>query len=569
MAKLEIIDSKMQIAQSKAPRTSTLALPMSLASIQGQGISAVANSIAAIQKDLYKIEDENQINEAKLPIDTELTTKYSKYKNSTNIANDPSNFEKDISEKNFEKIWKDKSIPVQRALKKYLNQRKIELVPKLVGQISTNTSDKFLIDIGKGFDTAISLMVSSDQSNMARGQIMFDNLIKNEGYASVVGYDEYQKLVKTKTNLRNKILLNSTIRIDPEGVIDNVEALREAVGTEDAERHVEAAMQSLIDKRIVRENKERLVELQEQESQIGTFTEVLIRVDNAQSNPTDDNLQNEMPTVGELYRLYEDGFLNEPMFLRLSAFLSDPEQDGITDQEVFDAITVQLHSAKTVQALSDIKNNYLVDNDLLVEMGIQDISAFTAIIDKGKKDWKSHREYSHYSKMIDKNIAMITFTGYEASQEKAEIATRKQEILQSYTKKVLNGMSPKDAYGEVVLEEFDDKAVPKLNLLSFPVKNVNWSKALTDDPNYFETVQNKVMEDFKSIKNKSVADGKNLVDDLERIAFVSMMYQIRLAVAPIQSEEATAAEIQLEKFNFATEQGTQDVSGINFSKNKN
>ena len=232
---------------------------------------------------------------------------------------------------------------------------------------------------------------------------------------------------------------------------------------------------------------------------------------------------------------------------------------------MFDAITVQLHSAKTVQALADIKNNYLIDNDLLVEMGIQDISAFTAIIDKGKKDWKSHREYSHYSKMIDKNIAMITFTGYDKAQEKAEIATRKQEILQSYTKKVLNGMRPKDAYAEVVLEEFDDKAVPKLNLLSFPVKNVNWSKALTDDPDYFNTVQNQVMENFKKIKNKSVADGKNLVDDLEKIAFVKMMFEVRFAVAPV-NPDLTPAEQALEKFNFATAQGTSDVSSINFNK---
>ena len=565
MAKLEIINSNMKVAEGTAPRTSTLALPLSLATAQGQGINAITKSIAAIQKDMYAIEDEIQVNEAKLPIDTKLTEEYTKFKNSTDIANGPSNFEKNISENKFELLWKDKSLPVQRTLKKYLNERKIELVPKLVSQISTNVSDKFLIDIGKNFDTAISLMVSSDQSNMARGQIMFENLVDNEGYASVVGYDEYQKLVKTKTNLRNKILLNSTIRIDPEGVAENVESLREIVGTDDANRIYEAAVQSLIDKRVNRENKERLVELQEQESQIGTFTEVLLRIDNAQSNPTDDNLQNEMPTVGELYRLYEDGFLNEPMFLRLSAFLSDPEGDGITDQEVFDAITVQLHSAKTVQALADIKNNYLIDNDLLVEMGIQDISAFTAIIDKGKKDWKSHREYSHYSKMIDKNIAMITFTGYEAAQEKAEIATRKQEILQSYTKKVLNGMRPKDAYAEVVLEEFDDKAVPKLNLLSFPVKNVNWSKALTDDPDYFNTVQNEVMENFKKIKNKSVADGKNLVDDLEKIAFVKMMFEVRYAVAPV-NPDLTPAEQALEKFNFATAQGTSDVSSINFNK---
>jgi len=565
MAKLEIINSNMKVAEGTAPRTSTLALPLSLATAQGQGINAITKSIAAIQKDMYAIEDEIQVNEAKLPIDTKLTEEYTKFKNSIDIANGPSQFESNIKENKFELLWKDKSLPVQRALKKYLNERKIELVPKLVSQISTNVSDKFLIDIGKNFDTAISLMVSSDQSNMARGQIMFENLVDNEGYASVVGYDEYQKLVKTKTNLRNKILLNSTIRIDPEGVAENVESLREVVGTDDANRIYEAAVQALIDKRVNRENKERLVELQEQESQIGTFTEVLLRIDNAQSNPTDDNLQNEMPTVGELYRLYEDGFLNEPMFLRLSAFLSDPEGDGITDQEVFDAITVQLHSAKTVQALADIKNNYLIDNDLLVEMGIQDISAFTAIIDKGKKDWKSHREYSHYSKMIDKNIAMITFTGYDKAQEKAEIATRKQEILQSYTKKVLNGMRPKDAYAEVVLEEFDDKAVPKLNLLSFPVKNVNWSKALTDDPDYFNTVQNQVMENFKKIKNKSVADGKNLVDDLEKIAFVKMMFEVRYAVAPV-NPDLTPAEQQIEKFNFATAQGTSDVSGIDFSK---
>jgi len=563
MAKLEIFNSKQAVQQSNTPRTSTLALPLSLATQQGQGINAITKSIADIQKDLYKIEDETQINDAKLPIDTKLTTEYTKFKNSTDILKGPSQFEKTIDQKNFQSIWKDKSIPVQRALKNYLNERKTELVPKLVGQISTNVSDKFLIDIGKNFDTAISLMVSSDQSSMARGQIMFDNLVNNQGYAGVVGYDEYQKLIKTKTNLRNKILLNSTIRVDPEGVLENIEDLREAVGNEDAERHYEAALQNLVDKRVTRENKERLTELQEQESQIGTFTEVLIRIDNAQSNLTDENLQNEMPTVGELYRLYEDGFLNEPMFLRLSSFLSDPEKDGLTDQELFDAITVQLYSAKTVQALADIKNNYLIDNDLLVEMGIQDISAFTAIIDKGKKDWKSHKEYSHYSKMIDKNIAMITFTGYEAAQEKAEIATRKQEILQSYTKKVLNGMSPRDAYGEVVLEEFDDKAVPKLNLLSFPVKNVNWSKALTDDPNYFETVQNQIMENFKNIKNKTVADGKNLVDDLEKVSFVSMMYKIRYAVAPV-NPDLPVAEQQQQKFDFATTQGTTDVTGINF-----
>lgn len=167
--------------------------------------------------------------------------------------------------------------------------------------------------------------------------------------------------------------------------------------------------------------------------------------------------------------------------------------------------------------------------------------------------------------MIDKNIAMITFTGYDAAQEKSEIATKKQEILRSYTKKVLNGMKPRDAYAEVVLEEFDDKAVPKLNLLSFPVKNVTWSEQLKEDPNYFATVQNDVMNNFKAIKNKSVADGKELVDKLEKISFVKMMFEIRMAVAPVDPNKSLV-EQQQEKFDFATAQGTTNVGSINFKK---
>ena len=101
MAKLEIINSNMKVAEGTAPRTSTLALPLSLATAQGQGINAITKSIAAIQKDMYAIEDEIQVNEAKLPIDTKLTEEYTKFINSTDIANGPSNFEKNVPLKLF------------------------------------------------------------------------------------------------------------------------------------------------------------------------------------------------------------------------------------------------------------------------------------------------------------------------------------------------------------------------------------------------------------------------------------------------------------------------------------
>ena len=560
MAKLEIIQSTENVATSTTPRTSTLALPMSLASTVGSGYQSVANSIAAIQKDLYAIEDDNQVNEVMPEINKKVAEIYAKYKNSTNITDDPKNFENDISVNNFETILQGKNNTVKRLLTNKIKEKKAELVPKLVGQISTNTSEKFLVGLGTQFDTAISLMVSTDQATMARGTVMFENLAKNEAYASTVGYKEYKDLVKTKTTLKNKLLLNANLQINPEVILESREALVKEVGEEAANSYIEEATQAVINKRALKDSKERFELLRDQETQLGAFTEISIRIQNGLNNPTDENLQNEMPTVNELYSLFEDGLINEPMFVRLSTFLADPENDGLTNEEIHNAVTVQLYSAKTIKQLDDIKKSYILDNEILVNMAMEDISAFTALIDKGKKDFKSHRDYQHYSKMIDKNIAMMTFTGYEKMQEKAETATRKQEIQNSYTNKVLNGMKPENAYYEIVMEELDEKAVPKLNLLSFPVKNVDWSKALADT-SYFDNVSNQLLEKYKN-SNKSVSAAKQLMDDLDKVNFVQTIFEIRKAIAPIDPKSDESKDTQI--FNFATQ--SSDAAGvINFN----
>ena len=58
------------------------------------------------------------------------------------------------------------------------------LVPKLVGQVSTNLVEAFTVGLDKQFDTAITKMISKDQAEMAEGTIAFDQLINNEAYKS-------------------------------------------------------------------------------------------------------------------------------------------------------------------------------------------------------------------------------------------------------------------------------------------------------------------------------------------------------------------------------------------------
>ena len=530
MAKLEIFNSQANVKDSNTPRTSALALPFSLATQRGAAITDVAKTIASIQKDMYAIEDTNNYNKALPALSLEIDKKYSKYKESRDV-DAPNKLIKDLEPSNFKTFLNGQSVPVQRLLKSKLAEKASLLVPKLNSQIVENNISDFKVGLGDAFDTAISQMISKDQAEMAIGTIAFEKLLNNKAAANYIGTDEFDKLVKAKTKIKNNLLLNVNLQINPKEVLKNQEALKEAVGVDAAKEYVFKAQTALISKRVEKERQERILELQDQETQIGAFTEVLVRIDNFQKNNTDQNAKNEMPTINEVYQMYENGIINEAMFTKISDFMTEKAQDGMTDNELFMAITTQIHSATTVQQLDDIKKSYITDNNLLRSMAMEDISAFNSIIDKAKGDFESHKDYQFYSKLINANIRNIsTVRGKKGQAIAAAIANKEQFILKSYNSKVLDGMSPENAYLSVLEEDFNEDHIPTLNSLPFPEKNVDWETALADN-SYFDTVAKKVLDNFEN-SNKSSFDAKKLIDELDQINFVRDVFSIRYRVAP-------------------------------------
>jgi hypothetical protein len=530
MAKLEIFNSQANVKDSNTPRTSALALPFSLATQRGAAITDVAKTIASIQKDMYAIEDTNNYNKALPALSLEIDKKYSKYKESRDV-DAPNKLIKDLEPSNFKTFLNGQSVPVQRLLKSKLAEKASLLVPKLNSQVVENNISDFKVGLGDAFDTAISQMISKDQAEMAIGTIAFEKLLNNKAAANYIGTDEFDKLVKAKTKIKNNLLLNVNLQINPKEVLKNQEALIEAVGADAAKEYLFKAKTALISKRVDKERKERILELQDQETQIGAFSEVLVRIDNFQKNKTDQDARNELPTINEVYQMYENGIINEAMFTKISDFMTEDAQDGMTDNELFMAITTQIHSATTVQQLDDIKKSYITDNNLLRSMAMEDISAFNSIIDKAKGDFESHKDYKFYSKLINANIRNIsTVRGKKGQAIAAAIANKEQFILKSYNAKVLDGMSPENAYLSVLEEDFNEDHIPTLNSLPFPEKNVDWETALADN-SYFDTVAKKVLDNFEN-SNKSSFDAKKLIDELDQINFVRDIYSIRFRVAP-------------------------------------
>ena len=218
MAKLEIFNSNSKVAESATPRTSTLALPLSLATQRGNAISSVAKSIAAIQKDMYAIEDTNNYNKAIPALSLEIDKKYSKYKDSRD-TDAPNKLIKDLEPSNFKSFFEGQSIPVQRLLKSKLAEKSSLLVPKLNSQIVENNISDFKLSLGESFDIAINQMISKDQAEMAIGTVAFEKLINNKAAASYIGVKEFETLVKAKTKIKNNLLLNVNLQVNPKEIL--------------------------------------------------------------------------------------------------------------------------------------------------------------------------------------------------------------------------------------------------------------------------------------------------------------------------------------------------------------
>ena len=531
MAKLEIIDSKQSVRESKTPNTISLSLPFTLAQTQKAGINAVAKSIKDIQKDLYALEDDNQYNEAIKDVNILINKEYDKYLNSTDVEA-PNKFDKTLSKDAFSNILNKQNLPVQRRLLNKIAEQKALLVPKLSSQVSKNVVDAFGSNLDKSFDNAISGLVSTDLATIAFSTNAFNSLANNEVYRNYLGPKTYDELVKKKTNLKNKILLNTEIKINPKSVLANQDALLEAVGPETAKEYVNEARKNIISDRAQKNNKERIELLVNQDSKIGTFTEVLLRINNFRSDPTDENFTNELPTISEVFELYDLDLINEAMFVKLSDILSEPgridaQSTALSNDEVFKLVTEQFAAAKTIQQLDDVKKSYILDQEVLMNLALNDISTLNTLVDKAKSNFESHKDYKQYLGQIKDSIRNIDRVRSRDAQAVAlAIATKENEIIKSYNRKVADGMKPELAYLDVLSEEMPKEFIPTLDTLVLPKRIPDIAKAIGDNPDkFFEDLENEVLQNYRI--NQTATGAKRMIEDLDKINFFRDIFYIR------------------------------------------
>ena len=113
-------------------------------------------------------------------------------------------------------------------------------------------------------------------------------------------------------------------------------------------------------------------------------------------------LENEVPTIADLYDAMDNGLINQVMFNQLVGMVKGEEK--LSDEQLHEIITVAIYSADSIQKMDDIKKAMLLDDNVLRSLDIKDITLFTAIVDRASKNFPAHKDYKTYSKLIDAKL---------------------------------------------------------------------------------------------------------------------------------------------------------------------
>lgn len=145
MAILKISEVITQPEGLKVPQSSSLTLPLSLATEQATGIGNIGKQLVKIYEDQKDKEDNSTYLDIITKISPELSTIYSAASNETNVLKGAQIFRDTIKEKDFLSQYPDISRNARDKINTWLVKQQIELLPKLSSKITENRDRKSVV----------------------------------------------------------------------------------------------------------------------------------------------------------------------------------------------------------------------------------------------------------------------------------------------------------------------------------------------------------------------------------------------------------------------------------------
>ena len=546
MAILKVQQVQGQVNTGNVPRTSALAIPLSLANQQAQGFKAFSDGLTNLYAAQKKEEDLNEAQSITDSLSIDLIKKYNKHKKGSNLELALDAFNEDVSyEKNFKDLGSNKR--VKKAVRKYVNdfQRKYSL--DLLGKVTENHQ-----------------AVTKARKNKKLNQLVLDRvaggsngLLADREYKSFwtdplnLEYYGAEGLEKLKQEKDLEFIELSYIEGGNRGDVNllNDKQRKEIIDTlpiKSQKAVINKIRNGDISRQIKSEEDIIFAEKKDKQFKIETFTTALLAINDVRLNATDEN-KSKNPTLDDLYDLRQSGAINSSQYDQLLRFKADDKT--LDDPAILQIVNASFALADSVEKLDSLQEDVNLNKDIMQGLTPKSIIKYNKLAEKYKTDTTFGTEDKKFRELLEIGSDRISkgksfFKNSSGPKDNSHLI-RAEARLNEYDDLTLNkNFTPEQAYAEVI-KKFSKKELPELHDLEQP-KSVSIN-------NFKEKLNATPKDTFNEIRKEiAIAYGKSkdieiYKDDLRKIDIIEDTYDTRLVINEGDVKAALGKEFRIKE----------------------
>lgn len=546
MAILKVQQVQGQVNTGNVPRTSALAIPLSLANQQAQGFKAFSDGLTNLYAAQKKEEDLNEAQSITDSLSIDLVKKYNKHKRGSNLELALEGFNEDVNyEKNFKDLGSNKR--VKKAVRKYVNdfQRKYSL--DLLGKVTENHQ-----------------AVTKARKNKKLNQLVLDRvaggkngLLADREYKSFwtdplnLEYYGAEGLEKLKQEKDLEFIELSYIEGGNRGDVNLLndkqrKEIIDALPIKSQKAVINKIRNGDISRQIKSEEDIIFAEKKDKQFKIETFTTALLAINDVRLNATDEN-KSKNPTLDDLYDLRQSGAINSSQYDQLLRFKADDKT--LDDPAILQIVNASFALADSVEQLDSLQEDVNLNKDIMQGLTPKSIIKYNKLAEKYKTDTTFGTEDKKFRELLEIGSDRISkgksfFKSSSGPKDNSHLI-RAEARLNEYDDLTLNkNFTPEQAYAEVI-KKFSKKELPELHDLEQPksVSINNFKEKLNATP---KDTFNEIRKEIAIAYGKS-KDLETYKDDLRKIDLIEDTYDTRLIINDGDVKKALGKEFRIKE----------------------
>ena len=557
MAILKVEQVQGKVNTGRNPGSSALALPLSIANQQAQGFKAFSDGVVNLYAAQKKEEDLNEAQGIVDDLNINLIKSFNKYKNGSNLDLAIKGFNEEVDYENFKDLGSNKR--VKKEVKDYVQkfQRKYSL--DLLGKVTENHQE-----------------ITKERKTQKLNQLILDQV--DGGANALFAKRDYQSFWTDPVNLEyygaeglEKLKQEKDLELielafikggqsNDINLLDNEQrnAILAALPPTSRKAVIEKIRTDFVSRSLALQEERIFEEKKDKQFKIETFSTALLAINDAQKNPTADNIKR-VPTLDNLYDLKQSGAINSSQYetlLRIKSSTINARSNGaagafLDDVAIKQIIDAEFALADSVEKIDSLQEDINLNKDIMKGLTPDSIIKYNKLAEKYKTDTtfgtedKKFRELIEIgSKRISKKaksfdvFSTVTKTDYDN-------LVRAEARMNEYDDLTLNkNYTPEQAYAEVI-KKFSKDELPELHDLEQPksVSINNMKEELNAHPkDTFNELRNEAAKAYAKTK-----DIETYKDDLRKIDLIEDVYDTRLIIFENDQDKALGSVFKTKK----------------------